>query len=114
MKIDPPNIPGVTVTALLCLVLGLGAVAKEKTPNRVAVQGKVFLIDKANSTIMVDTKNGARRLVTYGTNTRFENGRKNAESAPDQVKETDYISCTGTLDDRERLVARECAYRESK
>jgi hypothetical protein len=65
---------------------------------------------------MVDTKTDGRRLVMYSANTRFEYGRsgKGRESSLDQIKETDHISCTGTLDDRERLVAMKCVYRESK
>jgi hypothetical protein len=116
MQIGPLNILSVEAPVLFCLALSLGADAKDKTPNLVAVQGKVFLIDKASSTIMVDTKGAGRRLVAYGPNTRFEYGRarKGTESSLDRVKETDYISCTGTLDDRERLVARECTHRESK
>lgn len=116
MQIGPVNISNVEVRVLLYVVLSLGAIAKDKSQSPDAVQGRVFLIDKPSSTIMVDTKSGARRLVAYGPNTRFEYGRvrKGIESSVDQVKETDYISCIGALDDRERLVAKECTYRELK
>jgi hypothetical protein len=116
MQIRPPKIPGAELIVLLWLLSSLGAGAQDKTPTQVAVQGRVFLIDKASSRIMVDTKRGVRRLVVYGPNTKFEYGltRKGAESSPDKVKETEYISCTGTLDDRDRLVARECTHREWK
>lgn len=116
MQIRPPKIPGAGLAVIFWLLLSLGAIAKDKTPSQVSVQGKVFLIDTASSRIMVDTKSGVRRLVAYGPNTKFEYGRagKSTESSPDLVKETEYISCTGTLDDQDRLVARECTYREWK
>jgi len=92
---------------LLSVVLILNVVAKDKAPNIINVQGKVFMIDKDSSTIMVDTKSGARRLVVYSPDTKFKYGRsgKGKESSLDQVKETHHISCTGTSDDRARLVA---------
>ena len=80
------------------------------------VQGKVFLIDKNSSIIMVDTRIGARRLVVYSPDTKFRYGRrdKGQESTIDQVQETQYISCIGTSDDGARLVAKECVHREQK
>ena len=100
---------------LLSLLAVLCATAKHK-PDNVAVQGKVFLIDKNTSTIMVDTKADGRRLVVYSPNTRVEYGRsgKGREVPVDQIKPADYISCTGSLDDRERLIAGQCICRESK
>ena len=106
---------GVAVAIALTLALILGVTAKDK-PATVAVQGRVFLIDQSTSALMVDTKTQGRRLVLYSVNTKFEYGRsgKARESSVDQIKETDYISCTGTLDDRERLIATHCLHRESK
>ena len=80
------------------------------------VHGKVFLIDKDSSIIMVDTITGARRVVVYSPNTKFSYGRTNRgkESTIDQVQETQYISCIGTSDERARLVAKECVHREQK
>jgi hypothetical protein len=97
-------------------VLALSVVAKDKAPDLINVGGKVFMIDKDSSTIMVDTKSGARRLVVYSPDTKFKYGRsgKGRESSFDQVKQADYISCTGTSDDRARLVAKECVHREPK
>ena len=102
-------------TVLLYLVLNLNVIAKEKVPNMI-VQGKVFLIDKDSSIIMVDTITGARRVVVYSPDTKFSYGRTNKgkESAIDQVQEAQYISCTGTSDGRERLVAKECVHREQR
>jgi len=116
MRISSTNSLGLGVAVLLSLVLSLSMVAEDKAPNTIILQGKVFLIDKDSSTIMVDTKSGARRLVVYSPETKFKYGRsgKDKESSLDQVKETQYISCTGTSDDRARLVAKECVHRESK
>jgi hypothetical protein len=107
---------GLGVAVLLSLVLSLSMVAKDKVPNTIMLQGKVFMIDKDSSTIMVDTRSGARRLVVYSPDTEFKYGRsgKGKESSLDEVKETHYISCTGTSDDRARLLAKQCVHRESK
>src|SRR5580700_7880819 len=116
MRISSTNSLGFGVAVLLSLVLSLNMVAKDGAPKMISVQGKVFMIDKDSSTIMVDTKSGARRLVVYSPDTKFKFGRrgKGNESSLDEVRETHYISCTGTSDDRARLVAKECVHRESK
>jgi len=116
MRISSSNTLGLGVAVLLSLVLSLNVVAKDKAPNMINVQGKVFMIDKDSSTIMVDAKSGARRLVVYSPDTKFKNGRsgKGKESTLDQLRETHYISCTGTSDNRGRLLAKECVHRESK
>ena len=116
MRISSSTSLGLVIALLLSLALSLNVVAKDKAPNMINVQGKVFMIDKDSSRIMVDTKSGARRLVVYSPDTKFKYGRsgKGKESSLDEVKETQYISCTGTSDDRARLVAKECVHRESK
>jgi hypothetical protein len=110
------NSLGLGVAVLLSLLLALSVVAKDKAPDTTKLEGKVFMIDKDSSTIMVDTKSGARRLVAYGADTKFKYGRnaKGKESSLEQVKETDYISCTGASDDKARLVAKECLHWDSK
>jgi hypothetical protein len=114
MRIDS-NARGWWAAVLLYMVLGLNVTAKDKTPNSI-VQGTVFLIDKDSSTIMVDTKTGARRVVKYSQDTKFTYGRgdKGQESAIGQVQETQYISCRGTPDDGARLLAKECVHRKLK
>jgi len=116
MRISSSNTLGLGGAVLLSLLLILNVAAKDKAPNTVNVEGKVFMIDKDSSTIMVDTKNGSRRLVVCGPATAFKYGRggKGKESSLVQIQETEYISCTGTLDDRGRLAAKECVHRESK
>ena len=115
MRIRSSDNLGLRGAVLLALVLGL-LVAKDKSPKMTNVQGKVFMIEKDSSTIMVDTKSGDRRLVVYSPDTKFKYGRssKGKESSSEQVKAADYISCTGTSDNRARLVAKECVHRESK
>jgi len=115
MRISSFNTVGFGVAVLLSLVLTLNVVAKDKAPN-MSVQGKVFMIDRDSSTIMVDAKSGARRLVVYSPDTKFKYGRsgKGKESSVDQILKTQYISCIGASDDRARLVAKECVHRESK
>ncbi|HTS26938.1 MAG TPA: hypothetical protein VMH81_13765 [Bryobacteraceae bacterium] len=116
MRISSFNTVGFGVAVLLSLVLTLNVVAKDKAPNMTSVQGKVFMIDRDSSTIMVDAKSGARRLVVYSPDTKFNYGRsgKGKESSLDQILKTQYISCIGASDDRARLVAKECVHRESK
>ena len=116
MRISSSDSLGLGGAVLLSLVLGLSVVAKDEALNMTNVQGRVFMIEKDNSTIMVDTKSGVRRLVVYSPDTKFKYGRssKGKESSLEQVREADYISCTGTSDNRARLVAKECVHRESK
>jgi len=89
--------------------------AKDKGPNTI-VQGAVFLIDKDTSTIMVDMKNGDRRVVVYSPDTKFTFGRgdKGQESAIGEVQKDQYISCRGQFDAGARLAAKECAHRWQK
>ena len=116
MRISSSNTLGLWGAVLLSLTLSLSVVAKDKAPNMINLQGTVFMINKDSSTITVDTKRGARRLVVYSPDTTFRYGRsgKGKKSSVDQVMETHYISCSGTSDDSARLVAKECVHRESK
>lgn len=56
MRISSSNSLGLGGAVLLSLVLSLSMVAKDKAPNTTKLRGKVFMIDKDSSTIMVDTK----------------------------------------------------------
>ena len=115
MRINSFNALGWWAAVLFYLVLGLNVIAKDKDPNMI-VQGKVFLIDKDSSIIMVDTITGVRRLVVYSPDTKFRYGRsdKGQESAIGQVQNTQYISCIGKSDDGARLLAKECVHRWQK
>jgi hypothetical protein len=115
MRFNPTRALGWWATVALYLVLSLGVHAKDKVSNSI-VQGKVFLIDKDSSIIMVDTRTGVRRLVVYSPDTKFSYGRgsKAQESSLDEVQKNHYISCTGRSDDNERLVATGCVHRSQK
>src|SRR5262245_19441383 len=104
------------VVVLLGIVLALNGSAKDDASKMASLQGKVFMIDKDSSTITVDTKGGVRRLVVYSADTKFKYGHssKGKDSSSEQVKETNYISCTGAYDEKMRFVAKECVHRESK
>jgi hypothetical protein len=54
--------------------------------------------------------------VIYTSDTRFFYGHStNAKPGSlDQVKESDYISCAGTFNDKVELQAIKCVYREAK
>ena len=113
MRMYSSNLVGWSAAVLLSLVIGFTVIAKDKAPN---VEGKVFLIDRDSSIIMVDTPSGVRRLVVYSLDTKFRYGRnhKGTESSLAQVQETQYISCIGTFDASARLIAQECVHREQK
>jgi hypothetical protein len=116
MLIDPSDILVLCITVVLSMALSQNVAAKDKTPSMTSVQGKVFMIDKDSSTIMVDTKNGVRRLIVYSPETKFKYGHngKGKDSSWGQLEETHYISCVGRSDEKMRLLATECVHRESK
>jgi hypothetical protein len=105
---------GLSLAVLLALLLGASVLAADKPPKMMNVQGKVQMLDKNASTITVDVK-GAMRKVIYSSDTKFLYGHsKNSKpGSSDQVKEGNYISCSGTYDKME-LKAAECVYRETK
>jgi len=108
---------GLCLAVLFGLVVTLHMAAKDKdTTKMMNVQGRVHMVDKDSSTITVDTKDGRRRLVVYGPDTKFKYGHstKGKDSSWDQVKENNYISCAGSYDEKTRLVAKECVHRDSK
>ena len=101
----------VVILGVLVLYLDLPAAGDKR--NKVTVSGGVYLVDQNTLTIMVDTRNGGRRLVIWNQDTKFKYGRGGkASSSWQQVKEAQYISCLGTLDEKLRLVADECVHRE--
>ena len=103
-----------TNTCLL-LVLAGGLAAADK-PKMMNVQGRVGMLDQKDSTITVETKGGLRRKVVYSNETKFLYGhsKDSKPGSSDQVKESNYISCAGTYDDKMELKAAQCVYREAK
>src|SRR6266567_1524806 len=82
----------------LGLVLAFNSVAKDKAPKISNIQGRVQMINKDSSTITIE-KGSMRRQVIYSGDTKFLYGHSNNNKpgAADQVKEGNYISCSGTL-----------------
>jgi hypothetical protein len=72
------------------------------------------MISKDTTTITVATGN-LKRAVVYSGDTKFLYGHsgKNTPGTMDQVKEGNYISCSGTVDGP-KVMAQECIYRERK
>jgi hypothetical protein len=89
----------------------------EKKGEKANVQGTVQNMSKDTSTITVRTGTGqVTRQVMYDAKTKFLYGHSdnNKPGAVAQVKESNYISCVGTYNDKSQLMATECVYRESK
>jgi hypothetical protein len=71
-------------------------------------------MDKGKSMIMI--KDGtAIRNVMFSASTKFQYGhtKDNKPGSVDQVKDGNYILCSGTLEAK-HLMATECIYRETK
>jgi len=109
-------IPGLSSAALLTLLLAANVVAADKPPKMMNLQGSVQMFDKNATSITVVTKGGVKRKVIYSSDTKFLYGHsKNSKPGfSDQVKESSYISCAGTYNDKMELKATECICREAK
>jgi len=110
---------GMSFAILLGLILAFTAVAADKPAKAgkmANLQGKVQMMSKDNSTITVEQKGGLRRVVSYGGDTKFMYGHSKSSKpgSVDQVKEGNFINCSGTYNDKMQLAAKECVYRESK
>ena len=80
------------------------------------IQGTVQIMSKDTSTITVRTTDTASRQVVYKSSTKFLYGHSN-DNKPGtlaQVKESYYISCSGTFNAKNQLEATECVYRETR
>jgi hypothetical protein len=113
---------GVCFAVLIGLLMAAGAQAQTKAkaqqaePKSTNVQGTVRVIGSGNSTITVRVKNIDKTIV-YSPTTKFLYGNSGKNKAGDvkQVKEGNYISCSGTVDAKTtQLMAKECVYRETK
>ena len=110
------GIVGLSFAVLLGLVLALNIVAADKPAKMANLQGKVQMMNKDTSTITVEQKGGLRRQVLYSGDTKFNMGssKSNKPGSIDQVKEGNFINCSGTFNDKTQLMAKVCVYRESK
>jgi hypothetical protein len=116
MRVKFSGIVGMSFAALLGLVLAFNIVAADKPMKMANLQGKVQMMNKDTSTITVEQKGGLRRQALYSGDTKFSMGssKKNKPGSLDQVKEGNFINCSGTYNDKTQLVAKICVYRESK
>lgn len=110
---------GLSFAVLLGLLLALSMMAADKpakTPKMANLQGKVQMMNKDTSTITVEQKGGLRRQVMYSGDTKFMVGssKSNKPGSVDQVKESYFINCSGTYNDKMQLAAKLCVYRETK
>ena len=90
--------------------------AAAKADAKANIQGTVENMSKDQSTITVRTGGTATRIVVYNATTKWLSGHSdnNKPGALAQVKTSNYISCAGSFDDKSRLVATECVYRDAK
>ena len=82
------------------------------------IQGTVQNMSKETSTITVRVGTGgtATRQVVYDAKTKFLYGHSdnNKPGAVASVKDSFYISCAGTFNAKNQLMAQECVYRETR
>jgi hypothetical protein len=88
----------------------------DKAQEKANIQGTVQNISKDTSTITVRTTGTVTRLVVYNPSTKFLYGHSDANKPGSvaQLKDSNYISCAGTFDAKNQLMATECVYRETK
>jgi O-acetylhomoserine/O-acetylserine sulfhydrylase-like pyridoxal-dependent enzyme len=88
----------------------------KKAAEKANIQGTVENMSKDQSTITVRTSGTATRIVVYSPTTKFLAGHSdnNKPGALAQVKTSNFISCAGTFDEKARLMATECVYRDQK
>src|ERR1051326_8916206 len=87
---------------------------KTERPAKVSnVQGKVGRIDK--DTIVVMVGNNTRPVMT-NSSTKFLMGHSNDNKpgAMADVKQGNFIACSGSMDDKGQFVAKECVYRDKQ
>lgn len=126
MRLTISSVAGLCCAVLIGLVMTTGvhaqtkakaqkAEAPAKASKSTTVQGTVRLIGSGQSTITVRVKT-VDKTVVYSPDTKFLSGYsdKNKPGDVKQVKEGNYISCSGTLDAKSQLMAKQCIYREAK
>ena len=104
---------------VLCLAIAVGttmgpAAAADKKAKHGQITGRVHMIDKDKSSIIV-MKGTSQRHVLYNSDTKWLYGTEssNKPSSLDELKENWYINCEGTFDGA-KLVASACRFREAK
>jgi hypothetical protein len=125
MRIKLAGLAGLSFLVLLALLWTPNVIAQSKaekaekarkaSPERANIQGTVQNMSKDTSTIVVGVGTAARQVV-YSPTTKFLYGHSdnNKPGGLAQVKETNYISCSGTFNAKSQLMADLCVYRETK
>ena len=116
MRVRFSGVVGLSFAILLGLILAFNIVAADKPAKMANLQGKVQMMSKDNSTITAEQKGGLMRQVLYSGDTKFNVGssKSNKPGSLDQVKEGNFINCSGTYNDKTQLVAKMCVYLEAK
>jgi hypothetical protein len=100
------------VGVVVGIAMGPAGAADNKAMGQ--INGKVHLIQKDKSTLVV-MKGSSERQVIYNSDTKWIYGTQgnNKPSSLDDLKENWYINCKGTFDGV-KLVASACRFRETK
>jgi hypothetical protein len=116
MRVRFSGVLGLSFAILMGLILAFNLVGADKPAKMANLQGKVQMMSKENSTITVEQKGGLRRQVLYSGDTKFSMGssKNNKPGSVDQVKEGNFINCSGAYNDKTQLMAKMCVYRETK
>jgi len=103
----------VCLGVVIGMAIGPGRAADKKTMEG-QVTGRVHMIEKDKSTIVV-MKGTMQRRVIYNGDTKWMYGTQanNKLSSLDDLKENWYVNCKGTFDGV-KLAASACRFRESK
>ena len=98
---------------LACVAINLAGAADKKAREG-QITGRVRMIEKDKSTIVV-MKGNTQRQVIYNSDTKWMYGTQasNKPSSLDELKENWYINCEGKFDGV-KLVASACRFREAK
>jgi hypothetical protein len=89
--------------------------ADKKAAEKANVQGIVENMGKDTITVRIGTATLTRQVV-YDGKTKFLYGHSNDNKpgAVAQVKQSSFVSCVGTFNAKDQLMATECIYREAK
>ena len=117
----------VLVSATLCLTLiagsaltsrsfaqGKGKTEKSnKAPKTTNIQGKVGTIQKDTITVLVGNN---PKPVMINSDTKFMMGHSNDNKpgSVSDVKQGNFIACSGSMDDKMQFVAKQCVYRDKQ
>jgi hypothetical protein len=102
----------------VCLSSGVNAQdeGQKKDEKLTNVQGKVQSIDNKANTLVIAVDGSAPRQVVYNASTKFLHGHSTdgKPAAATQIKNGNFIACSGTFDNKAQLQARDCVFRETK